>query len=580
MKSTQNTADLVRPRTLSTLLATLAAGALAASIADAQTLPINYQLQLQVRAATGGSAFNLPNGSTFNSASASLNDRGEVVVRPNTLGTTTNAGLFFGGHGTGTVVYNANDQAALLGDPFINQNSQVTFTRFSSSNAADDGIYVYDRATGITTKVTSGPLGATSYTNPQLNDVGILGMRAKFTTPQALLSYNRSTNAFTNYVTETAGDPSSPYSFLYAPAFNNNNRIAALANLSAQPSTYRELRIWNPNGSSSLVATGDSTAGPTFFAIDNSISMNNSDFVAFITRTTSAASSRRIVVSNGTTTTLFPTVSSGSGFTSLDSFAPVINDNGLVAFRGNDNQATPRDSVFVSDGVTVQRIAGVGDIVPTDLGPREIAFLMGGVDINNHGAVSFGVQYSSASGGGGNAIYVAYVRVVPLSAVSRKAHGAAGNFDVNLPLTGDIGIEPRQGTGTNSNNHQVVVTFAVPVTFASAAVTSGSAAVDSTSVNGNEVIINLRDVANAQRLQITLFNVNNGSNSSDVVIPMGILAGDVNGNGSVTTSDIGQVKAQAGTVGPTTFRSDIAANGTINATDISVVKARAGTALP
>ena len=580
MKLTQNIADFVDPKTLSTLLATLAAGTFAAVTANAQTLPLSYQPQLQVRAATGGSAFNLPNGSTFNSSSASLNDRGQVVVRPNTLGSTSNPGLFFGGHGTGTVVYNANDGGALLGDPFINQNNQVTFTRFASTNAADDGIYVYNHNTGMTNKITSGPLGATSYTNPQLNDVGVIGMRAKFTTPQALLSYTLATNSFTNYVTETGGDPGSPYSFLYAPGFNNNNRIAALANLSNQPSTYRELRIWNPNGSSTLVATGDSSAGPTFFAFDNSISMNNSDFVAFITRTTSAASSRRIVVSNGTTTTLFPTVSSGAGFTSLDSFAPVINDNGLVAFRGNDNQATPRNSVFVSDGVTVQRIAGVGDILQTDLGPREVGFLMGGVDINNSGAVSFGVQFTSASGGGGNAVYVAYVRVVPVGAVSRKMHGALGPFDVNLPLTGDVGVEPRQGSGANFNNHQVVVNFGTPVTFASAAVTSGSAAVDSTSISGNEVIINLRDVANAQRLQITLVNVNNGSNTSDVVIPMGVLAGDVNGNGSVTTSDISQVKAQAGTTGPSNFRSDVVANGTVNATDISIVKARAGTALP
>src|SRR5205823_4473616 len=32
-------------------------------------------------------------------------------------------------------------------------------------------------------------------------------------------------------------------------------------------------------------------------------------------------------------------------------------------------------------------------------------------------------------------------------AVSRKTHGAAGTFDVNLPLTGTPGIEPRSGGG-------------------------------------------------------------------------------------------------------------------------------------
>jgi hypothetical protein len=372
-------------------------------------LPIVYQVQLQVRADTGGTAFNLPNGSTFNSVTSNLNDAGNVTVKVNTIGLTTSPGLWFGGHGSGAVVYNANDDDALLSDPFVNQSNQVSFPRFASSSAADDGLYLYDNASGLTTRLTNGPLGATSYTNPEINDNGLIGVRVKFNTPQALMTYNVATTAFINYVTETSADPNSRYSFLYAPAFNNNNRLAAQANINLQPATYKELRVWNAAGTSTLVAAGDSTTGPVFFAMDNSISMNNLDQVAFTTRTSTAASTRRIVVADGTTTTLFPTVSDGAGFTSIDFFAPSINDAGLVAFRGNDNQATPRDSVFVTDGVTFQRIAGVNDTLLTDAGPRVVAFLMGGVSINNLGDVAFGVQFT----GGGNAIYVAYQTGAP-----------------------------------------------------------------------------------------------------------------------------------------------------------------------
>ena len=102
--------------------------------------------------------------------------------------------------------------------------------------------------------MTNGPLGATSYTNPQINDNGIIGVRVKFATPQALFSYNVSSNSFINYVTETSGDPNSRYSFLYAPAFNNNNRIAAQANINRQPRPLKScgsgiptaLRCWSP----------------------------------------------------------------------------------------------------------------------------------------------------------------------------------------------------------------------------------------------------------------------------------------------------------------------------------------------
>ena len=145
-----------------------------------QTLPLNYQVQLQVRADTGGTAFNLPNGSTFNSVTSSLNDLGKVAVKVNTVGLTTSPGLWFGGQGGGGLVYNANDNDALLSDPYINVHNQISFPRFASTSTADDGLYVYDNATGMTTRVTNGPLGATSYTNPQINDNAIIGMRAKF----------------------------------------------------------------------------------------------------------------------------------------------------------------------------------------------------------------------------------------------------------------------------------------------------------------------------------------------------------------------------------------------------------------
>ena len=48
------------------------------------------------------------------------------------------------------------------------------------------------------------------------------------------------------------------------------------------------------------------------------------------------------------------------------------------------------------------------------------------------------------------------------SAVSRKAHGAAGAFDINLPLTGTPGVEDRTGGATN--DYTMVVTFLGNVT--------------------------------------------------------------------------------------------------------------------
>jgi uncharacterized repeat protein (TIGR01451 family) len=167
---------------------------------------------------------------------------------------------------------------------------------------------------------------------------------------------------------------------------------------------------------------------------------------------------------------------------------------------------------------------------------------------------------------------------VPTGVVSRKTHGTAGTFDIDL-LPPAPGIECR--TGGASGIHQVVVTFAVPVTLSSANVSSGTGSVSSFSVSGNQVFVNLTGVANAQTIAITLVGVNDGAGSGNVVVPMNVLLGDTTANKSVNSSDISQTKAQSGTI-PTasTFRTDVTVNGLINSSDISTVKSKSGTAIP
>jgi hypothetical protein len=182
--------------------------------------------------------------------------------------------------------------------------------------------------------------------------------------------------------------------------------------------------------------------------------------------------------------------------------------------------------------------------------------------------------------------------VLPTSAASRKPHGAAGTFNISLPLTGVLGVECRSG-GTN-NDYQVVITFASTVSFTSAAINDGVGSVSSVTGGGtNTVTMNLTGVTNAQRLTLALFGATSGMNdgdigvptgaqiTGDVGVPMGVLIGDGNGNGSVNASDVSQTKGRIGqTVDATNFRSDVNANGGINAGDVGLVKSRGGTALP
>ncbi|MEP7014721.1 MAG: dockerin type I domain-containing protein [Verrucomicrobiota bacterium] len=168
---------------------------------------------------------------------------------------------------------------------------------------------------------------------------------------------------------------------------------------------------------------------------------------------------------------------------------------------------------------------------------------------------------------------------VPVSAVSRKMHGGVNTFDVDLPLSGVPGIESRSGGPTG--DHQVIVTFANPVAVSGASVTAGSGSAGSYSVNGSQVTVNLTGVTNGQTIWISLDSVNDGTNMGCIAIPMSVLVGDTNGNGSVNSSDVSQTKSRIGQlIDVTNFRSDVNVNGSINATDVAQVKANIGSALP
>ena len=174
------------------------------------------------------------------------------------------------------------------------------------------------------------------------------------------------------------------------------------------------------------------------------------------------------------------------------------------------------------------------------------------------------------------------------TAVSRKNHGAAGDFDVPLPLfPSPAGVESRLGGLTN--DYTIVVSLSAAVTVSGnpqAELIAGSGTVGSggtpnggmVTVSGNTVTIPLTNVTSQQNIQVRLNGVNG---SSSFIIPMGVLVGDTNGDRIVNAGDTAQTKGRSGqTTDGTNFRSDVNTNGIINVGDTSVVRARSGNALP
>jgi hypothetical protein len=177
--------------------------------------------------------------------------------------------------------------------------------------------------------------------------------------------------------------------------------------------------------------------------------------------------------------------------------------------------------------------------------------------------------------------------VVPLSSVvSRMTHGAAGTFDIDLPLTGPRGIEPRSSNSLGAGNYTLVFTFANNLTsVGGATLTTGTGGVSSSMIgpNPNQFTVNLTGVTNRQYVAVTLTAVQDAlGDSGNVVGPqMGVLIGDVNGSTVVDSGDVFLVRQQtARTASSSNFRDDVNATGLIDSGDVFIVRQHTATSLP
>lgn len=203
--------------------------------------------------------------------------------------------------------------------------------------------------------------------------------------------------------------------------------------------------------------------------------------------------------------------------------------------------------------------------------------LMTGTQKWNTGIAARGRIYYPAN----NKVFAFKVPVAALqlsSAVSRKTHGAAGDFDVPLPLSGTPGIECRSGGATG--DYTLVFTFSNNIESGNASVTSGSGTVSGTpTASGNTLTVNLTGVTSPQSVTLMLSGVIDQylQTLQDTPVTMRVLIGDTNGNGLVNATDVALAKGDIGqAVTAGNFRVDVNANNAINGTDISIIKSHIG----
>jgi len=167
-------------------------------------------------------------------------------------------------------------------------------------------------------------------------------------------------------------------------------------------------------------------------------------------------------------------------------------------------------------------------------------------------------------------------------AASRKVHAAAGTFDLPLSLvTTNPSTEARTpGAGAS---HTIVITFNHPPVSGAAAITEGAAVAGGPTFSGNDMIVPLTGVANAQYVTVTVSSVSSSDGFSGGVgsVRLGLLQGDTNGSRIVTVLDLVHVNAQLGkTITNSNYIDDVNQSGIITVLDKVRVNSMLGTLLP
>ena len=204
------------------------------------------------------------------------------------------------------------------------------------------------------------------------------------------------------------------------------------------------------------------------------------------------------------------------------------------------------------------------------------------VSDNTGGNVAYSATFNFNSSRGQHEEDVYYVRVAPsasgltlLSAASRLTHGAAGTFDIAMPLTGISGVEDR-----SASTYNAVFTFDGPVTSGEVTVLSGTATVGAISFSGNTMTAQLTGVTVAEVVTLRVQNIN-GDGQLHGDVPFGFLTADVNGNRIVDRPDQQQIQTDRGQpVTATNFRDDINLSGRVDRPDQQSVQTNRGHSIP
>lgn len=367
-----------------------------------------YRFELSARGSEDpslpGGAYRLPMGAFIKNMSPSLNDNGDVAL--DFLAWDSHQHIWKNGE----IVHTVPDEKGVVSGTSLSPSGDVAFDVMGGTSG--NGVFVYSATTKETTFLTSEPLGAESWINVRLLDDGRIGCRAGGGGQRFVGIADA--DGFRRIALEAGTVPSSPYEYLFSPQFDRRGNAAVKAMLT---SGGEEIRYFKRGAQPVTIAqTTDANPASPYAAIDNGLALSQDGQVAFVAKVNGKRGVFRVTA--GVTTQI---ASEGADdIREIAYFTPVMNDSGLVAFKGEDTQR--RNTIWIGDGTKVRRLITAGDPLPSDKGgalalpevefdPNNRVVFGGGLAMNARGQILFSAALAQQTAKGterlGTGFYIA-----------------------------------------------------------------------------------------------------------------------------------------------------------------------------
>ena len=379
------------------VLAPLSVSVLLAQPAGAG-VPQEWDIELIARSSVDANIppYRLPSFSSLSSQYISLDEQGNVAVRIFINGN-PNEAIFYGNTQGGSLPLTTNNPDTMWSVTVETRNGLIAV---EDATLGPGAASVYDAAGNLINRFEIGLYGIDGIAG--VSDDGALGYRAAvgFSGQGLVLDEFVNGNREQTLLLSTLNS-ADDVDFILSPEMNASKQFVTNSLPLSGPSR-RILRL-SPDGSGGYLRETIAETGSGFSSFVNSTAIAPNGSIAFTARR-SSDSLWQVSRRDGPTSDVVAIAEGGQmGIvnSNLANFPPVVNSNGLVAFRVEDN--TGSTALFVGDGSggsdALTRIVGNGDIADTDLGPIPFGFNFGGttgiqimngvVDINDANQVAF-----------------------------------------------------------------------------------------------------------------------------------------------------------------------------------------------